>query len=74
MSAHKYHVGEYVAFAGRSLLIDKAGGDYTIVRLMPNDSAYDEPQYRLKSGRETHERSARESELRSLDLSRRSPA
>lgn len=65
MSAHKYRVGESVSFIGRSILMSKTVGDYSIVRLMPNDDGLDEPQYRLKSARETHERSAKESELRS---------
>lgn len=66
MSAHKFRVGELVSFSGRSLLMNKAGGDYAIVRLMPSDNEFDEPQYRLKSAGETHERSAKESELRLL--------
>lgn len=74
MSTHKFQVGQSVSFAGRSLLTNKAIGDYAIVRLMPNDSDFDEPQYRLKSARETHERSAKESELRILGAAHRSPA
>jgi hypothetical protein len=74
MPSHKYRVGQPVSFTDRSLLVDKAGGDYAVVRLMPNDGAFDEPQYRVKSARETHERTARESELRGLDTTGRSPA
>ena len=74
MSAHKYRLGEIVSFVGRSILMNKAVGDYSIVRLMPSDDGYDEPQYRLKSTRESHERSAKESELRGLAAAHGAPA
>jgi hypothetical protein len=63
MSVHKYHVGQTVSFGRRSGLFNKAVGEYSVTRLMPNDESLDEPQYRLKSSRETHDRFAKESEL-----------
>ncbi len=63
MSMHKYHVGQIVSFGRRSGFLNKTAGEYSIIRLMPNDESLDEPQYRLKSAHETHDRFARESEL-----------
>ncbi len=58
---HKFAVGQDVTFrpAGRGL--QAAAGIYRIVRLVPE--AGDEPQYRIKSLREMHERMAAESQL-----------
>jgi hypothetical protein len=41
-----------------------AGGDYKVLRELPESGG--EVQYRIKSGRETHERIVNESDLEAL--------
>lgn len=62
MTGHKYHVGERVEYVRDTLYGTAASGAYTITRCMPTDGA--DPQYRVKSANETHERTMRENQLR----------
>jgi hypothetical protein len=48
----------------RALLHKTAGGEYKIVRLLPDDGG--EHQYRIKSVREPHERVVKESDLEKM--------
>jgi hypothetical protein len=63
MSAHKFKIGELVNYRPRPAGL--FSGAYQITQLMP--PAGDEPQYRIKSEREGHLRSAMESELSPLN-------
>lgn len=58
---HKFEIGQNVYFrpAGRGL--QAAAGAYRIVQRVPETGS--DPQYRIKSVRETHERMAMESQL-----------
>lgn len=62
MAMHKYRVGERVEYVRGSAYGTASPGTYTITRCMPADSA--DPQYRVKSAGETHERTMKESQLR----------
>jgi hypothetical protein len=66
MISHSYKVGQNVLFTLRSRFLNKVGGTYEVIRLMPTSDIDGEFQYRLKSPGETHERVASESELRLL--------
>jgi hypothetical protein len=58
---HKYLVGDSVYFTASNVARPAAGGTYEIIRLLPTDGA--DCQYRIKSGSETFERVAKESQL-----------
>jgi hypothetical protein len=55
---HKFHVGQTVFFRKRNA----AGGLFEVIKQLPEERP--EPEYRVKSLNEPHERVARESELR----------
>jgi hypothetical protein len=59
---HKFRVGQRVQLieTTRSLAPSQAG--YEVVRQLPESEG--EPNYRIKSRSETHERAAKESQLR----------
>ena len=59
---HRYRIGEDIELIPRSFTPRDAGGQYTVTRLLPNDSS--DREYRVKSGRDGHERVVRESEMR----------
>ena len=56
---HKFKVGDIVA-GSSSVSRFVPGGVFTIIKQLPGN---DEPEYRIKSSNEPHERVARESEL-----------
>lgn len=59
MASHKFKVGDIVALMpafGRNA----AAGIYEVIKQLPG---VNEPEYRIKSANEPHERVARESEL-----------
>jgi hypothetical protein len=56
----QFQPGQMVRLA-RGLLNRGTGGDYKVVRQVPYDGI--EPQYRIKSDREPHERIAKGCEL-----------
>ena len=56
---HKFKVGDVVA-ASSSISRFVPGGVFTIIKRLPGN---DEPEYRIKSSNEPHERVVRESEL-----------
>lgn len=62
MTTHRYHVGERVHYVRGPYDGDVTPGAYTITRLLPIDGL--DPQYRVKSAIELHERMMRESQLR----------
>lgn len=64
MMEHRFQVGDAVSFVNRSAVLNQARGEYDVVKLMPIADNSDDPQYRVRSHQETHERVARESELR----------
>ena len=58
MSGHKYKIGQLVNYHGR----ERASGVYQVTQLLPpEDGAF---QYRIKNTNESHERIAKENELR----------
>ena len=59
MPSHKFKVGDIVAIRP-AISRNVPGGVYEIVKQLPGS---DEPEYRIKSANEPHERVARESEL-----------
>lgn len=63
MSLHLYAIGNSVIFSGAGEYLRRAKGQYEISRLLPEDDATGELQYRLKSKLEGYERRAKESEL-----------
>jgi hypothetical protein len=66
MSAHTFKIGQLVNYRPhRSGSMDRPTGAYQIAQLMP--PVGDEPQYRIKSEKEGHLRSAMESELSPLN-------
>jgi hypothetical protein len=65
MSAHKFKIGQLVNYRPRGPSMDRPTGTYQIAQLMP--PVGDEPQYRIKSEKEGHLRSAMESELSPLN-------
>jgi hypothetical protein len=58
MASHKFKVGDIVAF--RLATRFAPGGVFEVTKQLPGIS---EPEYRIKSANEEHERAARESEL-----------
>jgi hypothetical protein len=59
MPSHKFHVGDAVIFKPRGRR-NAPWGVYEVLKVLPGDG---EPEYRVKSANEEHERVARESEL-----------
>ena len=59
MASHKFKVGDIVTVMP-ALSRNVPGGVYEVVKQLPG---VNEPEYRIKSANEPHERAARESEL-----------
>ena len=66
MQAHRFQIGENVEILAGTLTARHAPGQYTVVRLMPNDGA--DREYRVRSNQDGHERVVRQSEMRSGPL------
>lgn len=62
MPLHSFAVGQSIEFVPDKFDGSAASGTYTIVRLLPNDSA--DREYRIKNVRDGHERVVRESQIR----------
>jgi hypothetical protein len=62
LSDHRFKIGQIVSYSPRA---GGGAGVYQIAQLVP--TVGDEPQYRIRSDTEPHLRSAKESELRSLN-------
>jgi hypothetical protein len=60
MAAYKFKVGDIVTLIP-AISRNVPGGVYEVVKRLPGN---DEPEYRIKSVEEPHQRVARESELR----------
>ena len=60
MSSHKFKIGDIVTVRP-SINRNVPGGVYEVVKQLPGSG---EPEYCIKSSNETHQRVARESELR----------
>jgi hypothetical protein len=58
---HRYQPGQSVRLRTGIRTMSAATGDYKILRQLPDNGG--EAQYRIKSGREAHERVAKESDL-----------
>jgi hypothetical protein len=63
MASHKYKIGETITFTGPQRGRAAAPGEYQIVDHRPQQDG--EPVYLIKSVLEKHQRTARESDLRS---------
>jgi len=62
MTMHRYAIGDAVRFTPARFDRSSApSGGYRVTRLMPEEQG--EPQYRIKSEIDTHERTAGESQL-----------
>ena len=59
MADHKFRVGQRVTLA--ATVREGAGGAYVVTKRLPERDG--EPEYRIKSASELHERVARESDL-----------
>jgi hypothetical protein len=59
MASHKFKVGDTVVLMP-AISRNVPGGVFEVVKRLPGN---DEPEYRIKSANEPHERVARESEL-----------
>jgi hypothetical protein len=59
MPSHKFNIGDTVLFNPRGRR-NAPWGVYEVIKVLPGSS---EPEYRIKSANEEHERVARESEL-----------
>jgi len=59
MSSHKFKIGDIVAIR-RAISRNAPGGVFEVIKQLPGSN---EPEYRIKSVNEPHERVARESEL-----------
>jgi hypothetical protein len=59
MPSHKFNIGDTVLFRPRASP-NAPWGVYEVVKVLPGN---DEPEYRVKSANEEHQRMARESEL-----------
>ena len=66
MADHKFRLGQRVTLAGSALRHDAALGAYIIIKRLPEQGG--EFYYRIKSVSESHERDARERELRALSV------
>ena len=62
MPLHRFVVGQDVQFTPGRFDGAAPGGTYTIIRLLPNDSA--DREYRARSTQDGHERVLRESKIR----------
>jgi hypothetical protein len=60
MASYKFKVGDVVAFKPGSGYLDIPGGVFEVIKQLPGSS---EPEYRIKSANEPHQRIARESDL-----------
>jgi hypothetical protein len=58
---HRFQPGQSVRLRTSIRIRSAAAGDYKILRQLPENGG--ELQYRIKSGREAHERVANESDL-----------
>ena len=61
---HLFHTGQSVRLRPSMLRRSAAAGDYKVLRELPESGG--EVQYRIKSGREAHERIVSESELEAI--------
>jgi hypothetical protein len=61
---HLFHAGQSVRLRPSMLTRSAAGGDYKVLRKLPESGG--EVQYRIKSGREAHERIVNESDLEAV--------
>jgi hypothetical protein len=61
---HRFHPGQSVRLRTSIMNRSAAGGDYKVLRELPETGG--EPQYRVKSGREAHERVVNESDLEAV--------
>jgi hypothetical protein len=61
LKGHKFLVGQSVQYTAGAFGRSRAGGSFTVVRLLPSDG--DDYQYRIKSAGEAYERVAKESQL-----------
>jgi hypothetical protein len=59
---HKFHVGQRVQLVESTRSLAPSQSGYEIVRQLPVSDG--EPSYRIKSRGESHERAAKESQLR----------
>jgi hypothetical protein len=59
MASHKFKVGDMVAFTP-VIIRNVPGGVYEVIKQLPG---VNEPEYRIKSANEPHDRVARESDL-----------
>jgi hypothetical protein len=59
VSGHKFKIGQFVDYLGRA----RASGVYQVTQLLPPEGEVF--QYRIKNPNESHERVAKEHELRS---------
>jgi hypothetical protein len=59
MSSYKFKIGDIVTVT-RSISRNVPGGVYEVVKQLPGSG---EPEYRIKSANEPHQRVARETEL-----------
>jgi hypothetical protein len=59
MPSHKFKVGDIVTIR-QAISRNAPGGVFEVIKQLPGSS---EPEYRIKSANEPHERVARESEL-----------
>jgi hypothetical protein len=62
MSLHRFRVGDRVEFAANRQDSHVTPGTYTIIMRMPGDAV--DPQYRVKSANDLHQRVMNESQLR----------
>jgi hypothetical protein len=61
MASHRYKVGQSVRYNDSIARRVGSNGSFKIVKLVP--ASDDDPQYRIKSASEAHERVAKENEL-----------
>ena len=62
--AHRFQPGQSVRLRTGLFNRSAAGGDHKVVRELPENGG--ELQYRIKSGREAHERVVNESDLETI--------
>ncbi|WP_159995581.1 hypothetical protein [Roseomonas sp. 18066] len=61
---HRFAIGQKISLMPGRYDSPAPQGDYTITRLLPNDST--DREYRVKNSRDGHERVVRESQLRNM--------
>ncbi len=66
MSAHSFTIGQSFEFVPGRFGGSAPGGTYTVLQLLPNDSA--DREYRVRCARDGHERVVRESQMRRRDF------